>query len=105
MSPFLALLIAFALLVSLGLSQLGSMVLDRVHARTAADAAALAGVTGGRTAADRFAQANNGRVEQFVDRGGETEVTVRVGRARATARARRGPPSQVRPMSDAVDHR
>jgi hypothetical protein len=89
-APLLALVVVVAVVVALGLGRLGAVVVDRAAARTAADAAALAGVDGGRAAADQLARANHGVVEQFVVVGPDTEVTVRVGRARATARARRG---------------
>jgi len=93
-TPLLALLVVVAAIVVLGVAQFGAVVIDRAQARTAADAAALAAVDGGRDAADRLAAANHGVVERFVASGGDTEVTVRVGRARATARARPGSPGR-----------
>jgi hypothetical protein len=79
------------------LGALGATVNDRLRARTAADAAALAGVTGGRAAAEEVARANAGVVESYAvlgpsgrgsgDVGVEVEVAVRVGRARAVSRA------------------
>jgi hypothetical protein len=69
----------------------GRAVGDRARAHSAADAAALAGVRDGRTAADEIARANGGRLVSFVAVDGEVEVTVEVDRARATARARLEP--------------
>lgn len=90
--PLMALVILVGLGAALGLARLGVEVIDRARARTAADAAALAGVDGGRQAADAAARANGGRVVRFVATDGATEVEVRVGGSQATARARRGAP-------------
>lgn len=94
-TPLLALVVVMTVMVAFGLGRLGSVVIDRAEARTAADAAALAGVTGGRAEAERLATANHGVVERFVAVGGDIEVTVRVGWARATARARPGSPGST----------
>ena len=63
-------------------------VLDRQAAASAADAAALAGVLGGRDAADTIAQANGAVLVAWQVDGGMVTVSVRVGdqvvRARAT---------------------
>jgi len=64
---------------------------DAARARTAADAAALAGVQGGPEGAASLAAANGGRVVAFQTEGDDVIVTVMVGRARATARATDGP--------------
>jgi hypothetical protein len=93
--PFVALLVVICAGAALVLARLGGEVLDRARARTAADAAALAGVDGGRTAAVEAARANGGVLERFVTEAGATEVTVRVGGSQAVARARRGPPSRA----------
>jgi hypothetical protein len=62
--------------------------IDAARARTAADAAALAGVEDGQGAADAFARANGGALVEFhVVDNGDVVVRVRVGRASATARA------------------
>ena len=58
--------------------------------RATADAAALAAVTergDGRTVAREFAAPNGAQLMSFTRDGGEVLVVVRVGRARATARA------------------
>jgi Flp pilus assembly protein TadG len=75
--------------VLFGLVALGGMVSTRAKAQTAADAAALAGAAAGRVAAEEIAGDNRGRLESFAVQDGEVEVTVRVGDARATSRARR----------------
>jgi hypothetical protein len=71
----------------LGLGRLGSDAVDAGLARTAADAAALAGAAGGERAARLVAEANGGVLVAFADEGAEVEVRVRVGRSSAVARA------------------
>ena len=82
------------LLIALGaglvvmVGELGVVAVER--ARATADAAALAAVTergDGRTVAREFAAANGAQLVSFTRDGGEVLVVVRVGRARATARA------------------
>src|SRR4051794_19421079 len=76
-SPRVAVLMVIAAVASLALAELGSATAERARARTAADAAALAGVSGGRPAAEALAAANHGVLERFVAADGATEVTVR----------------------------
>ena len=103
-APLLAGLAVVALVVGLLALEVGAVALDRARARTAADAAALAGVHGGSAAAGAVARANHGVLERFAASGGAVEVTVRVGRARATARAAPGPaPSTGRRSSPRPD--
>ncbi|MCB0968563.1 MAG: hypothetical protein KDB37_17155 [Ilumatobacter sp.] len=64
---------------------------DRQRAQHAADAAALAGVSGGRSAASTLASANGGALVSFTERGDDVVVVVRVGDHDATARATDGP--------------
>ncbi len=85
--PLFAVLILFVLLIGVGLMRLAGGLTDRARARTAADAAALAGARDGEDMAGRVAEENNARLEQYVARDREVEVTVRVGDERATARA------------------
>lgn len=59
----------------------------RQRARSAADAAALAGVIEGRAAAAELAAANGAKLVAFDADGDVVEVTVRVGDRTATARA------------------
>jgi Flp pilus assembly protein TadG len=83
-------------LLAVGVGAAGSALRERQQAQIAADAAALAGVTGGRDAAARLARANGGSLVAFarsatVDRGWDVRVTVAVGTGRASARATNGP--------------
>jgi Flp pilus assembly protein TadG len=87
--PLLAGVLALVATLLIGLVALGNMVGDRARAQTAADAAALAGAAKGRPAAVAMAAENHGELESFAARQGEVEVTVRVGDAEATSRARR----------------
>jgi hypothetical protein len=74
-----------------GTGVLGGVANDAARARTAADAAALAGVMGGRAGAASLAAANGGVLIRLVERrigsANEVIVTVRVGSAESTARA------------------
>jgi ABC-type Na+ efflux pump permease subunit len=87
--PLLAGVLALVATLLIGLVALGNMVGDRARAQTAADAAAWAGAAKGRPAAVAMAAENHGELESFAARQGEVEVTVRVGDAEATSRARR----------------
>jgi uncharacterized membrane protein len=87
--PLMAAVLALVAALAVGLVLLGNLVTHRAHAQTAADAAALAGAARGRAAAEEVAVANDGDLESIVVKGAEVEVTVRVGDARATSRARR----------------
>ena len=89
--PLVALVVVSAAGAALLVASVGGIVIDRGRARTAADAAALAGVLGGRDPAERIARANGGELRSYRVVGDVVEVTVRVGRAEATARAGRGP--------------
>ncbi len=63
----------------------------RQQARSAADAAALAGVTGGRSAAASLAERNEAVLVGWSRSGREVTVRVRVGDQIVTARATDGP--------------
>lgn len=80
-------LAAVTALLAIGMGHLARDVHDAGRARTAADAAALAGTTGGAAAAGQLAAANDAVVVGFRQVGGTVTVTVRVGDAEATARA------------------
>ena len=88
MLPLFAVVVLITVLLGLGLTRLAGALGDRARARTAADAAALAGARDGEDMAGRVAGDNNALLEHYVSRGREVEVTVRVGDERATARAR-----------------
>jgi shikimate kinase len=64
---------------------------DHQRARSAADAAALAGVTGGRPAATAMAARNDGVLVGWSRSGRSVTVTIRVGGQPVTARATDGP--------------
>jgi hypothetical protein len=88
--------VVVAVIVMVAMAELGADVVDAGRARTAADAAALAGVEGGQDASARVATGNGGALlswSSVADGAAVTvTVTVRVGRATATAAAtNRGP--------------
>ena len=88
--PMVALLVAMAMGLAVLIVETARLVGERAIAQTAADAAALAAVVdsgGGRWRASEMAAANGAVLESFRQLGASVEVTVRVGRARATARA------------------
>jgi hypothetical protein len=87
--PLIALLVLAAGGAIVVLGRVGGAAVDRAGARTAADAAALAGAAEGRSAAGSVAAADGGTVVSYRELGMETEVRVRVGQATALARARR----------------
>ncbi len=76
-------------IVGLLLVGLGNQIGDRARAGGIADAAALAGARDGERAARDIAEENRATVIEFRSRGTEVEVTVEIGRSRASARARR----------------
>ena len=86
--PLLLLLVALAAALALLLTALGTRAVEGARARTAADAAALAGAVEGRAAATATAEANGAELLRFESVGAAAEVEVRVGEATATARAR-----------------
>lgn len=75
------------LVLALGLAEVGRAAVDAARARTAADAAALAGARAGVDVARAVAADNGARLERFDRVGGDVVVRVRVGRSVATARA------------------
>ena len=87
--------VVFAALLSLAAARAGVTLGARAQAQTAADAAALAGVGGGASAAGRLAASNGGTLVRFARSaqadGVTVEVTVRVRDVMATARATDGP--------------
>jgi hypothetical protein len=95
--PLLAVILVVTATLVLAVGRLGEAAVARAHARTAADAAALAGAAEGRGAATETAAANGARLLAFEPRAHTVRVTVAWGDARATASAtsepgmRRGP--------------
>src|SRR5262245_19310083 len=88
--PFAAAATAFAVVLTLAVARLAGDLVDGARARTAADAAALAAVHGGREAAEQLAGAHDGPVDGWAPVGRDVAVTVRVGPAVVTARATGG---------------
>src|SRR4051812_14569551 len=101
--PLYALVVLVACVAMLLLVRLGVVAAHRAHARTAADAAALAGVAEGRDAAEQVAAANGAVLESFDAEGDEVEVRVRVGNSHPRARARREGGCRSAPQPDHVD--
>lgn len=87
----MAVVVVFAALVAVGVAQAGAVVLQRQRAQTAADAAALAGLDGGRTASARLASLNGAALVSFDRQGSFVTVVVSIGRVHARARASDGP--------------
>lgn len=87
--PLVALAVVIAGGGALLLGRIGEAAVSRAAARTAADAAALAGAADGERAAHDVAAANGATVLRFEVLGQDTRVTVRVGGAEAVGRARR----------------
>jgi hypothetical protein len=81
-------LVALAVLTLVALGPLGRALGSRTQARTAADAAALAGAVEGEEAARRLADANGADLVGFERRDGDVVVEVRVGGVEAWSSAR-----------------
>jgi hypothetical protein len=94
-SAVTVLLVAVALFVPFTAATVivGGGMIERSRAQTAADAAALAWVTGGRAAAEQLAQRHGATVVGFRTGPGAGQVTVivRIGGATATAAATDAP--------------
>ena len=75
------------LVLLLALGRVAVAAVNAARARTAADAAALAGAQWGEAAASASAADNGGRLVRFTQLGADVLVTVEVGAASATARA------------------
>jgi hypothetical protein len=86
-----AVVVVLVALVAIGFVHAADAVLDRQQAQTAADAAALAGLQGGRSAAARLAAANGAVLVSFEQDGATVTVLVARDEVRARARARDGP--------------
>ncbi len=81
--------LALAIVVLMALVPLAQGAIQRSEAQTAADAAALAGAAEGEDTAREVAHANNGILISWRASGDDVWVEVRVGRARAVAKAHR----------------
>jgi hypothetical protein len=83
--------VAITAAVTLALVPVLTNLIDRQHAQSAADAAALAGVIGGRAESASVAAANEATLVAWSRAGHEVTVTVAVGEQRASARATDAP--------------
>ena len=83
--------VVIAVVCAVAMGHFSARLVDKQQAQLAADAAALAGVMGGRDAAERLAIANDGVLTDFVVSGSEVIVEVQVGGESARARATRAP--------------
>lgn len=83
--------VALTSAVTLALVPVLEDLVDRQRARSAADAAALAGVIGGRSVASEIAGRNDAVLVSWTEHGDEVLVTVQVGDHVASARATDGP--------------
>jgi hypothetical protein len=79
--------VGFTVAAGAGLASLSRDLIDVSRARSAADAAALASVDGGRAAAIGLATANGATLVSWAQVGSDVVVEVRVGDAVAKARA------------------
>ncbi|MXW77230.1 MAG: hypothetical protein F4Z58_14550 [Acidimicrobiaceae bacterium] len=86
--PMMVVLLLAALVV-VAIARLGAAADDSARARTAADAAALAGAAQGFAAATELAEANGGSLLDYTAFGNQVEVRVQVGSGVAVARAER----------------
>ena len=85
--PLLLVAAAVGTLAIIGIADLAAGALDAARARTAADAAALAGALDGEAGAVRLAHANGAQVVSFGRDGDQVLVVVKAGGATARARA------------------
>lgn len=83
--------LVLAALAALGTARLGVVMVQRQRAQVAADAAALAGATGGEGAAMALAAANGAVLIDFERFGDDVVVRVTVGEVDAEARASTAP--------------
>lgn len=87
--PVMVVVLLLAAVVVLAITRLGIAADDAAKARTAADAAALAGAADGFAAATELAEANGGTLLAYNAFGNQVEVRVGVGSSVAVARAER----------------
>ncbi len=85
--PLVAVVLVTLALVAVLVARVGGKATEQAQARTAADAAALAGVRGSRSEAEAIAAANGAVLARYQETDGVVSVEVRVGDSRAAARA------------------
>lgn len=90
-TPLAVAMVTLVLVAVVWMVPLGRALTDRAQARTAADAAALAGAAEGEAAARSLAERNGGDLLSFRRSGSEVVVRVQVGGADAYSRARSTP--------------
>jgi D-alanyl-D-alanine carboxypeptidase len=95
--PLAAALVGLCCVALLALVPVAGALDDRARARTAADAAALAGAADGELTAREVAGANGAELVEIERNGDEVVVQVRVGEVEAYARARATRPPAVGP--------
>ena len=83
--------VVMAVLSVVAVGLFGQRIVDRGRAQTAADAAALAAIEGGRSAAQRLATRNGAVLVGYSEAGDVVTVVVELRGERATARATDGP--------------
>lgn len=86
-TPFVAVIIICVAVATLVIAQLGVGAVERVRARTAADAAALAAAIDGPAAGQRLATANGAASATIVIDGTDAHASVQLGAVEAQARA------------------
>ena len=84
-------IVALIGLLTVGVAKVGALLVEQSRARTAADAAALAGVSGGPAIAAAVAAADGATLLSFRREEADVVVVVRVGHTHARARATAGP--------------
>ena len=87
-TPLFAVVMGCSVLLMFTVATVGQQLVDEHRARIAADAAALAGIYGGDSAATLLAQRNGGTIVETIDTradNGRFGATVTIGRHRATA--------------------
>jgi hypothetical protein len=83
--------VALLAVMLMAMARFGARVVEIEQAQVAADAAALAGVVQGRSAAVALAERNGARLVEFRQVGDDVIVVVECSGARATSRATRAP--------------
>lgn len=86
-TPFIALFVVITAGLTMGVARFGAEAAIAAQARTAADAAALAGAAEGEQAARQVAHINGARLVSFSVEGREAQVTVELDGTKVSARA------------------
>lgn len=92
-APLIALLVVVCGGLSMGIARFGAQATQAAQARTAADAAALAGAAEGEIAAKSVAKSNGARLVSFSKEGNEAQVIIELNEIRVSARAVNTTPS------------